>query len=53
MLLGKRFRALATDSEAVAALSLWMDAVQMRKLDDALIAEGRAELQERRARQVA
>ncbi len=49
----KRFRLLSADTQAIAALSVWMDAVQMKKLDECLISESRTKLQGRLVRQPA
>ena len=46
-----RFEQLSADSEAIAALSLWMGAVKARQLGDTLISEVRAQLSDRMRRQ--
>ncbi len=42
-----RFRELSADTEAIAALSLWKDAVHARKLADQLISDVKAKVEER------
>ena len=43
----QRFGALSADAEAIAALKLWQDAVQLQKLEDKLISDVKAKLTER------
>ena len=42
-----RFRLLSADTESIAALSLWMDAVRAKKLDDEVVADVRLKLEKR------
>ena len=42
-----RFRLLSADTESIAALSLWMDAVRAKKLDDEVVADVREKLETR------
>lgn len=46
-----RFRMLAADTEATAAISMWMDAVRAKKLQKELVGEVRDKLEERMWRQ--
>ncbi len=43
----KRFRVLAADTEAIAALSLWADAVKARKLTDEVTTRARQKIEAR------
>ncbi|MCP3959940.1 MAG: hypothetical protein GY719_19010 [bacterium] len=46
-----RFRLLSADTESIAVLSLWMDAVRAQKLEDQVIADVRQKLERRMRRQ--
>ncbi len=47
----RRFRELREDSEAVAALKLWLDAVRSRSLSEELISEVKTKLEARMKRE--
>ncbi len=42
-----RFRLLSADTESIAALSLWMDAVRAKRLDDEIVTDVRGKLEKR------
>ena len=46
-----RFRLLSADTESIAALSLWMDAVRMNQLDGDVVTDVRKKLEQRMWRQ--
>ena len=46
-----RFRLLSADTESIAALSLWKDAVRMKQLDGEVVTDVREKLEQRMWRQ--